>query len=85
MAPASSPASSEDAAAVFDPLRQRLVRVAYRMLGSVADAEDVLQDAFLRWLAVDRAAVRAPEAFLRRIVTRLCLDRLKALRRGRES
>jgi RNA polymerase sigma-70 factor (ECF subfamily) len=43
-------ASSQDAAAVFDPLRRRLVGVAYRMLGSVADAEDVLQDAFLLWL-----------------------------------
>jgi RNA polymerase sigma-70 factor (ECF subfamily) len=80
-----APASSQDAAAVFDPLRQRLVRVAYRMLGSVADAEDVLQDAFLRWLDVDRNAVREPEAFLRRVVTRLCLDRLKSVRRGRET
>jgi RNA polymerase sigma-70 factor (ECF subfamily) len=43
-------ASSQDAAAVFDPLRQRLVRVAYRMLGSDADAEEFLQDAFLLWL-----------------------------------
>jgi RNA polymerase sigma-70 factor, ECF subfamily len=77
-------ASNQDAAAVFDPLRQRLVRVAYRMLGSVADAEDVLQDAFLRWLDIDRNAVREPEAFLRRVVTRLCLDRLKSVRRGRE-
>jgi RNA polymerase sigma-70 factor (ECF subfamily) len=80
-----APASSQDAAAVFDPLRQRLVRVAYRMLGSIADAEDVLQDAFLRWLDVDRDAVCEPEAFLRRVVTRLCLDRLKSVRRGRET
>jgi len=80
-----APASSQDAAAVFDPLRQRLVRVAYRMLGSVADAEDVLQDAFLRWLDVDRNAVLEPEAFLRRVVTRLCLDRLKSVQRGRET
>jgi RNA polymerase sigma-70 factor (ECF subfamily) len=55
------------------------------MLGSVADAEDVVQDAFLRWLDVDRNAVREPGAFLRRIVTRLCLDRLKSARRGRET
>ncbi|MDB5611771.1 MAG: polymerase, sigma-24 subunit, subfamily [Bradyrhizobium sp.] len=80
-----APASSQDAAAVFDPLRQRLVRVAYRMLGSIAEAEDVLQDAFLRWLDVDRDAVCEPEAFLRRVVTRLCLDRLKSVRRGRET
>ena len=72
MAAASSQdSSSEDAAAVFDPLRPSLVRVAYRMLGSVADAEDVVQDAFLRWLDVDRNAVREPGAFLRRFVTRL--------------
>jgi RNA polymerase sigma-70 factor (ECF subfamily) len=79
------PASSQDAAAVFDPLRPSLIRVAYRMLGSVADAEDVVQDAFLRWLDVDRDAVREPAAFLRRIVTRLCLDRLKSVRRERET
>jgi RNA polymerase sigma-70 factor (ECF subfamily) len=79
------PASSEDPAAVFDPLRPGLVRVAYRMLGSVADAEDVVQDAFLRWLDVDRDAVREPAAFLRRVVTRLCLDRLKSVRRRRET
>ena len=65
------------AAAIFDPLRPSLVRVAYRMLGSVADAEDVVQEAFLRWLDVDRKAVREPEAFLRRVVTRLCLDQLE--------
>ncbi|MBN9082946.1 MAG: RNA polymerase sigma factor SigJ [Rhizobiales bacterium 62-17] len=78
-------ASSQSAAAAFDPLRPDLIRVAYRMLGSVADAEDVVQDAFLRWLGVDREAVREPAAFLRRIVTRLCLDRLKSARHGRET
>jgi RNA polymerase sigma-70 factor, ECF subfamily len=79
------PASSQDAAAAFDPLRPSLTRVAYRMLGSVADAEDVVQDAFLRWLDVDRDAVREPAAFLRRVVTRLCLDRLKSVQRERET
>lgn len=78
-------ASSQDAALVFDPLRPALIRAAYRMLGSVADAEDVVQDAFLRWLDVDRDTVREPAAFLRRIVTRLCLDRLKSVRRERET
>jgi RNA polymerase sigma-70 factor (ECF subfamily) len=77
--------SSGDAAATFDPLRPRLVRIAYRMLGSVADAEDVVQEAFLRWFDADRDAVREPEAFLRRIVTRLCLDQLKSARRRRET
>jgi RNA polymerase sigma-70 factor (ECF subfamily) len=78
-------ASNEKAAAVFDPLRPTLTRVAYRMLGSVADAEDAVQDAFLRWLDADRNAVREPEAFLRRTVTRLCLDRLKSARHRRET
>ena len=74
-----------DAAASFDPLRPRLVRVAYRMLGSVADAEDVVQEAFIRWMGVDRAGIREPEAFLRRTVTRLCLDHLKSARVQRET
>jgi len=76
---------SADAAADFDPLRPLLTRVAYRMLGSLADAEDVVQDAFLRWLGTDRAAVEVPEAWLRRTVTRLCLDHLKSARHRRET
>ena len=75
----------EDAAASFDPLRPRLMQVAYRMLGSVADAEDMVQEAFIRWMGADRGAVREPEAFLRRTVTRLCLDQLKSARRQRET
>lgn len=74
-----------DAAAAFDPLRPLLVRVAYRMLGSVADAEDVVQDAFIRWLGADRGAVEVPVAWLRRTVTRLCLDQLKSARHRRET
>ena len=77
--------STKDAGAVFDPLRPPLIRIAYRMLGSVADAEDVVQEAFLRWLDADRDAVREPEAYLRRVVTRLCLDQLKSARRKRET
>ena len=69
----------------FSELRPRLVRLAYRMLGSVADAEDVVQDAWLRWLAAEREAVREPEVFLRTIVTRLCLNELKSARRRRET
>jgi RNA polymerase sigma-70 factor (ECF subfamily) len=74
-----------DPTASFDPLRPRLIRIAYRMLGSVADAEDIVQDAFLRWLDADRDAVREPEAYLRRVVTRLCLDQLKSARHRRET
>jgi RNA polymerase sigma-70 factor (ECF subfamily) len=77
--PTANPADS------FDPLRPRLSRIAYRMLGSVADAEDVVQDAFLRWMATDRAAVREPAAFLTRVVTRLCLDQLRSARTRRET
>jgi len=75
----------EDAAVSFEPLRPKLMRVAYRMLGSVHDAEDVLQEAFLRWMNADRGDVREPEAFLRRMVTRLCLDQLKSARHQRET
>src|ERR1700747_1007453 len=77
--------SHEDAAVSFDPLRPKLMRVAYRMLGSVADAEDVLQEAFIRWMRADRGELREPEAFRRRMVTRLCLDQLKSARSRRET
>ena len=76
---------AEDPAASFGPLRPKLMRVAYRMLGSMADAEDILQDAFIRWMKADRGEVREPEAFLRRAVTRLCLDKLKSAQRQRET
>ena len=77
--------ANSDAAATFDPLRPKLMRVAYRMLGSVADAEDMVQEAFIRWMGTERREVREPEAFLRRTVTRLCLDQLKSARRQRET
>ncbi|MGY3195097.1 DNA-directed RNA polymerase specialized sigma24 family protein [Bradyrhizobium sp. USDA 4509] len=70
----------DDAAADFAPLRPGLMRVAYRMLGSVADDEDMVQEAFIRWMKADRSEVRETEAFLRRTVTRLCLDQLKSAR-----
>jgi RNA polymerase sigma-70 factor (ECF subfamily) len=74
-----------DAVAAFEPLRPKLKRVAYRMLGSVSDAEDIVQEAFIRWMKADRTEVREPEAFLRRTVTRLCLDQLKSARHQRET
>ena len=74
----------DDRLASFDAQRTNLLRVAYRMLGSMADAEDVVQDAFIRWAATDRQTVRVPAAFLRRTVTRLCLDHLKSARVRRE-
>lgn len=79
------PLNTEDSAASFAPLRPRLVRIAYRMLGSLAEAEDIVQDAYLRWHQTDRAAVRDPGAFLSRTVTRLCLDHFKSARAKRET
>lgn len=76
---------SDDAAASFAPLRPRLLRVAYRMLGSISEAEDVVQDAYLRWHRSDRRDVRDPAGFLTRTVTRLCLDVLKSARQQRET
>lgn len=71
-------------AAAFEAARPMLLRTAYRMLGSLADAEDVVQDAWLRWSGVDQDEIKEPAAFLRRIVTRLSLDVLKSARSKRE-
>lgn len=73
-----------DAADRFLASRSQLFGLAYRMLGSVAEAEDVLQEAYLRWQAADRAGVNNARAFLVRTVTRLCLDHLKSARVRRE-
>ena len=64
--------------------RSLLFTVAYEMLGSAADAEDVVQETWLRWVDVDQAEVREPRAYLVRIVTRLALNRLRAVARARE-
>ena len=64
--------------------RSLLFTVAYEMLGSAADAEDVVQETWLRWADVDRAEVRDPRAYLVRIVTRQALNRLRTLARRRE-
>src|SRR5919112_732191 len=69
----------------FVSVRPALLRVAYRMLGSVADAEDVVQEAWARWARVRPEDVREPHAYLRQIVVRLCLDALKAARTKRET
>jgi RNA polymerase sigma-70 factor (TIGR02957 family) len=70
---------------VFDRHRRLLFTVAYQMLGSVADAEDVVQDTWLRWSAADRAEVVDQRAYLVQITTRLALDRLGSARARRES
>lgn len=74
-----------DVAVQFEPQRQRLFSLAYRMLGSHAEAEDVVQDAFLRFHGADLGRIDEPAAYLATIVTRLCLDRLKSARKRRET
>lgn len=78
-------ATAGGAAESFEPHRRRLTSLAYRMLGSLADAQDIVQDAFLRWQAADRAEVRSPGAWLSRVVTRLAVDQLKSARARRET
>ncbi|MFI8965894.1 RNA polymerase sigma factor SigJ [Streptomyces sp. NPDC053493] len=70
---------------LFEEHRALLTGVAYRMLGRAADAEDVVQEAWLRWSAADRGDVREPRAYLVRITTRLAVDRLRQVRSRRES
>jgi RNA polymerase sigma-70 factor (TIGR02957 family) len=74
-----------DATLVFDEHRDLLVAVAYRMLGSVTDAEDAVQEAWLRWSNVDHSEVKDPRAFLVRVTTRLAIDRLRRAKARRES
>jgi RNA polymerase sigma-70 factor (ECF subfamily) len=73
------------AAAAFEPLRGRLFGLAYRMLGSRAEAEDVVQDAYVRWHQTDRDSVQNAEAWLVTTATRLAIDRLRASAREREA
>ena len=70
---------------VFAAHRGLLFAVAYRILGSAADAEDAVQDAWLRWSAADRSAVADPKAYLVRIVTNVALDRLRSAAARRET
>ncbi len=73
-----------DPVAEFEAQRPRLFGLAYRLLGSAADAEDVVQEAFLRWHGADRAAITAPPAWLAKVVTNLCLNQLTSARARRE-
>ncbi len=70
--------------AEFETQRGRLFGLAYRLLGSAAEAEDVVQDAYLRWSGVDHSTIRAPSAWLAKVVTNLCLNRLTSARVQRE-
>lgn len=79
-----SPSARSGAAALFEDERRHLLGVAYRLLGAVTDAEDVLQDVFERWLATDRSSVENPAAYLTTMTTRASLDRLRSARAVRE-
>ncbi|MBB4899925.1 RNA polymerase sigma-70 factor [Streptomyces griseomycini] len=72
--------TTDTATDVFEEHRPVLLGVAYRMLGRVADAEDVVQDAWLRWAGGDRSEVREPRGYLVRITTRLAIDRLRQIK-----
>jgi RNA polymerase sigma-70 factor (ECF subfamily) len=75
----------EEAAAVFTEVRPQLFGIVYRMLGSVAEAEDVLQEAWIRWHTTDRTAVKNPQAFLTTTTTRLAINVLQSARSRRET
>src|SRR5215469_14940502 len=68
----------------FEAQRPRLFGLAYRLLGSAADAEDVVQDAYLRWQDAERPSIAAPQAWLAKVVTNLSLNRLVSARAQRE-
>jgi RNA polymerase sigma-70 factor, ECF subfamily len=77
-------AAADPSVAAFEAHRSALIGLAYRMLGSRTEAEDVVQDAYLRWHATNHAAIEEPRRYLGTVVTRLCLDRLKSARARRE-
>ena len=77
--------TTDPATGTFVAYRDLLFTVAYEMLGSAADAEDVLQETWLRWVKVDGGQVRDQRAYLVRITTRQSLDRLRTMRRRREA
>ncbi|MFF2351843.1 sigma-70 family RNA polymerase sigma factor [Kitasatospora sp. NPDC058115] len=83
--PRAGEATLDEAAATFETLRPRLFGTAYRILGSAAESEDVVQDVWLRWQLTDRAAVVSPAAFLSRATTRLALNVAQSARSRRQT
>jgi RNA polymerase sigma factor (sigma-70 family) len=79
------PLEGRSSARVFNKDRDLLISIAYRVLGSMTDAEDAVQEAWLRWSKVDPAEVSNPRAFLVRVTTRLAIDRLRRAKARRES
>jgi len=84
MCPQDAAPATTGAFDVFNSQRKRLFAIAYRMLGTRSDAEDVLQDVYLRWHAVAPDTLRSAEAWLVTVTTRLCIDRLRAAKTERE-
>ena len=78
-------ATLDDALAAFQAVRGRLFGIAYRMLGSASEAEDIVQDAWLRWQGTDRTLVQDPPAFLATVTTRLAINALQSARAQRET
>jgi RNA polymerase sigma factor (sigma-70 family) len=83
--PAQTPSTSDDGLSEFMSVRPRLFGIAYRMLGSAAEAEDVVQDVWLRWQTADRSLVRDAAAFLVTAATRLAINVLQSARSRRET
>src|SRR5947209_10869705 len=76
--------TSQDRLEVFHQHRRRLFSIAYRMLGTLSDAEDMLQETFIRWQQSSYADIESPEAFLLTIITRLCLNHRQSARVKRD-
>lgn len=81
----SNPPATDDGLSAFESARSRLFGIAYRMLGSVAEAEDVVQDVWTRWQSTDRGVVRDPQAFLATTATRLTINVLQSARTRHET
>src|SRR5260370_15940761 len=75
----------DDGLSAFASVRPRLFGIAYRMLGSAAEAEDIVQDAWVRWQSTNRSVVQDPPAFLAKITTRLCISLVQSARSRRET
>lgn len=77
--------SGRGSADQFEGHRRYLTGLAYRMLGSITEAEDAVQDAYIRWHGTERTRIESPRAFLAKVVTRICLDQMKSARAKRET
>ena len=75
----------DDGLSAFAPVRPRLFGIAYRMLGSAAEAEDIVQDVWLRWQSTNRGAVENPPAYLATTTTRLCINLTQSAHTRRET